>query len=393
LIQQLVSKYQPRKIEDFIGLTIPKALMTRFIASPYTAAFLFCGDSGLGKTTFAQAIHAALGGQLYEVASKDCDLEKVTWLREQCAYRPWSGNFNVVVINEADQMSPAAQLAFLSVLDSTSMPAESLWFFTCNETTKLQGRFLSRVKKIEFEPPTVAEIAAHLQMIFDKEKTGKPKPPDFEAIVRDADSNIRTAMNTLENELLAPGYFKPKKRFHVDEAITRIDAPRDNTKGRSMSKRKSPRLYTIGYDGGLTPEKLSAIMNHLGITVVLDCRSVPSSRIKGWHGTALAKFFGTRYQMQGDQLGGRQKGINDAGIEWLAQFITESKETPVLLCKEQSPGACHRFERVAMPLMERFAIDAIHIFDDQLITTAELDASFKEDREPEFETFELAKAS
>jgi DNA polymerase III delta prime subunit len=65
-------------------------------------------------------------------------LEAVQHVCRQCHYSPrqrenWQPvRFHLVLIDEADQMSNAAQLALLSKLDATAFPPNTIFIFTCN---------------------------------------------------------------------------------------------------------------------------------------------------------------------------------------------------------------------------------------------------------------------
>ncbi|PYU30366.1 MAG: hypothetical protein DMG31_14045, partial [Acidobacteria bacterium] len=62
--QPLSEKYRPKTIAEFIGLERPKRIMANFARDPRSAAFLFIGPSGTGKTTMALALCDAIGGGL-----------------------------------------------------------------------------------------------------------------------------------------------------------------------------------------------------------------------------------------------------------------------------------------------------------------------------------------
>lgn len=47
-------------------------------------------------------------------------------------------------------MTPAAQLAFLSKLDATAFPPNTIFIFTCNSVDSLEARFLSRCRRVDF---------------------------------------------------------------------------------------------------------------------------------------------------------------------------------------------------------------------------------------------------
>ena len=102
-------------------------------------------------------------------------------------------------------MSPAAQLALLSKLDSTAFPPQTIFVFTCNSTDGLEPRFLSRCRVLEFSSyGTAEEIANLLRAVWDAETdTPADDPPNFARIVKDSHNNVRDALMRLELEILA----------------------------------------------------------------------------------------------------------------------------------------------------------------------------------------------
>ena len=102
--------------------------MQKFCANPFPSAWLFVGPSGTGKTSMALAICKAIAGELHHIPSQSCDVETIRKVTDMCHRYPYdmmtgqSCRFHVVLVDEADQMSQAAQLALLSKLDSTAYP-------------------------------------------------------------------------------------------------------------------------------------------------------------------------------------------------------------------------------------------------------------------------------
>jgi hypothetical protein len=70
-------------LEAFAGVDRPKAILSAFVAKPYTSAWLLRGASGLGKTTMAFAAATALGASqtlgcgVDHVPARKCDLETI----------------------------------------------------------------------------------------------------------------------------------------------------------------------------------------------------------------------------------------------------------------------------------------------------------------------------
>ena len=67
-------------------------------------------------------------------------------------------------------MTNAAQLALLSKLDSTDPVPYTIWIFTANDTERLERRFLSRCKTLEFSSyGMAAEIVPYLDKVWHAE--------------------------------------------------------------------------------------------------------------------------------------------------------------------------------------------------------------------------------
>lgn len=201
--QSLAEKYRPRTISEFVGLDKPKRILAKFAAKPYPSAWLFVGPSGVGKTSMAQALCAEIKGELTHIPSQKCTAQAIEEACYHCHFIPLTGGFHVVLIDEADRMTPAAQLALLSKLDATAFPPHTVFIFTCNSTDGLEPRFLSRCRVIEFSSYGMAgEIADYLDKVWHAEG-GNGNAPDIMRMAKESRNNVRDALMKLEVELLA----------------------------------------------------------------------------------------------------------------------------------------------------------------------------------------------
>jgi len=203
--QPLAEKYRPRKIAEFIGLDKQRKVLANFVLRPVPCAWLFFGASGMGKTTLAMALAEELRADSHFIPSQKCNVETVEETWRLCWNIPLfgPGGWHVIVADEADRMSNAAQVALLSKLDATSPAPQTIWVFTANSTDGLEKRFLSRTRVLEFSNYGMrSNLAEHLARVW-KAETGQDGTLNWERIAKDSNGNVRDALNQLEIELLA----------------------------------------------------------------------------------------------------------------------------------------------------------------------------------------------
>jgi hypothetical protein len=271
----------------------------------------------------------------------------------------------MVLVDEMDQASKPAQHAFLSVLDTTGFPDNTVFWFTCNSTATLEYRFLSRCRTLKFTTDDMMEPAVKLlRKVWRKEiedrrdrRKKMPEPPDFAAMLRETRLNVREALGLLELELLAPGSFEPTL---PDPSVA------------ATKKRAGAPIYSIGYHA-LSVPALTEALDTLGVSLLIDVRATPQSRLPGFTQGQLEKTYGRRYLWAGDRLGGRGATPKEDALVWL-ESLAASGQTCCLLCKEEAPGSCHRHYTIATALLER-GINIQHIYGDELVCASDLQAS------------------
>ena len=202
--QSFTEKYRPQRIDDFAGLPKVKTIMRKLAANPFPSAWFFIGPSGTGKTTMALALAKEIPAELHHIPSQDCNLENIERARRTCQYVPMAGcKFHLVLVDEADRMTPAAQISLLSKLDSTNFPPNTIFIFTGNSTNGLEPRFMSRCHVVEFSSYGMSsEVSQLLEKIWDSE-TASDARPNFQRIVKESANNVRESLMKLETELMA----------------------------------------------------------------------------------------------------------------------------------------------------------------------------------------------
>lgn len=89
----------------------------------------------------------------------------------------------------------------MSKLDSTGMRDNTIFIFTCNATDRLEARFLSRCRVLEFSSYGInAPLVGLLKRTWEAEAPGA-EMPNIERLSRG--NNVRECLMKLELELMA----------------------------------------------------------------------------------------------------------------------------------------------------------------------------------------------
>jgi replication-associated recombination protein RarA len=199
----LTEEFRPTWISDFVGLEKQKRVLSNLVKSPRCCALLFEGAPGTGKTSMAMAFANELLATIWHIGSQDCKVERLQEVVLHCNYVPKAGlkGFHVVIVDEADTMSDAAQKFLLSKLDSTGTVPNTIWIFTCNSSERLEERFQSRCLKLDFNSYGAAsEITGLLSRIWKAKAPVSAEEPNLKKL---ACGNVRESLQRLEVALLS----------------------------------------------------------------------------------------------------------------------------------------------------------------------------------------------
>lgn len=202
--ESLTDKYAPHGLSDFIGLDKHRDFLEDFIDNGLTkGGLVFNGPPGIGKTSMGFALAELTRAELHHIPAQGCNIDSLARVRYQCNYVPMAGKRrHIVLVDEADAMSAAAQLCLLSELDGTDRTPLTTFVFTCNDTERFEPRFLDRNHILAFSKEGLAKrIADRLEYVWDVETDIATPKPNFARITKDSLNSIRGALTALDYEL------------------------------------------------------------------------------------------------------------------------------------------------------------------------------------------------
>lgn len=145
-----VEKYRPKTIADCILPDRLKKPFQEYVEKQEIPNLMLTGSAGVGKTTVAKAMCDEIGiNHLYINASENRGIDMLrTTIRGYASTVSLTGGKKVIILDEADYMTPDAQAAMRGAIEEFS--ANCTFIFTCNFKSKLIDALHSRCSVIDF---------------------------------------------------------------------------------------------------------------------------------------------------------------------------------------------------------------------------------------------------
>ncbi len=240
-------KYRPHTFDDVIGQQhVARTLKNAVRQGRVAHAYLFCGSRGVGKTSMARILAAALNCEdgPTETPCGRCDhcrriavgddldvmeidgasnrgIDEVRELRQNAKISPAHSRFKIYYIDEVHMLTSQAFNALLKTLEEP--PPHVKFIFSTTDPQQLPDTVKSRCQRFDFRRISDAEIIKHLQQICSKEELATEKGA-LEAIARAARGGMRDALGALDQVRAFSD-----SEVKLDQVLTVLGAARTRT--------------------------------------------------------------------------------------------------------------------------------------------------------------------
>ena len=208
-----VEKYRPQTVKDYVFRDdAQKNQVNGWVKDKSIPHLLFSGHAGIGKTTLAKVLLNELQVQEYDLleinASRTNSVEDVRDKIVNFVQMIPFGEFKVVLLDEADYLSPNAQAALRGVMEEYH--TTSRFILTCNYPNRIIPALHSRCQGFHIERIDQNEFTARVaQILIDEGVT--PDLDTLDTYVKATYPDLRKCINMVQMNAVDGALQKPQE--------------------------------------------------------------------------------------------------------------------------------------------------------------------------------------
>eukprot|EP01039_Chlorochromonas_danica_P009000 gene9000-9934_t len=217
-----IEKYRPEILHDIVGNVEAVERLQAIARLGNLPNIILAGPPGTGKTTSILCLaREMLGEDVYKQAVLELNASdargidvvrnKIKMFAQKKVTLP-PGRHKIIILDEADSMTAAAQQALRRTMEIYS--STTRFALACNNSTKIIEPIQSRCAILRYSRLTDAEVLMRLQTIIEKEKVVYDDS-GLEAIIFIAEGDMRNALNSLQSTVSGFGFVTAANVFKV----------------------------------------------------------------------------------------------------------------------------------------------------------------------------------
>ncbi|QRG39021.1 replication factor C subunit 4 [Candidozyma auris] len=217
-----VEKYRPKKLSDIVGNEETIERLKLIAEDGNMPHMIISGLPGIGKTTSIHCLaYELLGPEHYSQAtlelnaSDDRGIDVVRNKIKQFAQTKISlppGRHKIIILDEADSMTPGAQQALRRTMELYSNTTR--FAFACNQSSKIIEPLQSRCAILRYTKLADDQVLSRLLEIAKSEDV-KYNSEGLKALIFTAEGDMRQAINNLQSTVAGFGFVDDVNVFKI----------------------------------------------------------------------------------------------------------------------------------------------------------------------------------